>query len=199
MTSSSFKKISVVFLFTAFVFIFSVESAVARVDDGFMKSKKIKTQYFTIFLERNIDVDLLALNLSVPHSLQAIISEPLFFDNPYSLEAQFDMLFLVVSELMDLSLPDFHVDVKICTDSYRMENITKKLFGKRRNVPGFYLEHNNTIYVNASDISIHIFGHELSHALQCNYFVVKPPEKLQEVLAGYVEYQFRKYTNDLPL
>ena len=56
----------------------------------------------------------------------------------------------------------------------------------------------NTIYVDSENININIFGHELSHAIQSHYFVVPTSNKMQEILAGYVEYQLRKYTNTLP-
>lgn len=38
----------------------------------------------------------------------------------------------------------------------------------------------------------------MGHALMSHYFVVQPSVKIQEVLAGYVEYQLRK-SKELPL
>jgi hypothetical protein len=37
-----------------------------------------------------------------------------------------------------------------------------------------------------------VLGHEIAHAIMSHYFVVLPSEKIQEVLAGFVEYQLRK-------
>ena len=72
------------------------------------------------------------------------------------------------------------------------------LFGQEVQPGGFYVSSIDTLYVDAEYVNIHILGHELSHAIQVHYFVVPPPAKIQEILAGYVEYQFRKYTNTLP-
>jgi len=44
----------------------------------------------------------------------------------------------------------------------------------------------------ASPEDILFLGHEIGHAVISNYFVVQPPIRIQEVLAGYVEYQLRK-------
>jgi hypothetical protein len=38
----------------------------------------------------------------------------------------------------------------------------------------------------------------MAHALISNYFVVAPPPKVQEILAGYVEYSVRKRMGNLP-
>jgi hypothetical protein len=56
----------------------------------------------------------------------------------------------------------------------------------------------NTIYVSLKDVSLGMLAHEVAHAIISSYFVVAPPEKVQEVLAGYVEYSIRKKLGDLP-
>ena len=50
----------------------------------------------------------------------------------------------------------------------------------------------NTIYASAENFKIGVIGHEIAHAVISHYFVVQPSVKIQEVLAGYVEYQLRK-------
>jgi hypothetical protein len=58
----------------------------------------------------------------------------------------------------------------------------------------FYVYDLNTIYVSAGSFKREVLGHEIAHAVISHYFVVQPPMKAQEVLAGYVEYQLREAT-----
>ncbi|MEI8176206.1 MAG: hypothetical protein WCG78_05005, partial [Candidatus Omnitrophota bacterium] len=88
--------------------------------------------------------------------------------------------------------------IKVCRDADGLSAVAEKLFGKPIKTAGFYVFAADTLYVNADSISINILGHELSHAIQSHYFVVPPPVKIQEVLAGYVEFQLRKYADRLP-
>jgi hypothetical protein len=37
-----------------------------------------------------------------------------------------------------------------------------------------------------------MLGHEIAHAIISSFFIVPPPEKIQEVLAGYVDYSLLK-------
>ena len=50
----------------------------------------------------------------------------------------------------------------------------------------------NTIYITAENFKKAVLGHEVAHAVISHYFVVQPSMKVQEVLAGYIEYQLRK-------
>lgn len=193
------KKSVIALLITVSCFLGAVSVSAFPVNDGFRSHDKFETEHFSVEMEKDVVLDDLHVNLAVPESIRMIIKEPLVFDDPYSLEAELDTLFWAVSEIMDIYLPDFKVDVKVCADIERIKDITGRLFGRSRTAPGFYVSELNTIYVSSEDISLHVFGHELAHALQCNYFVVPPPEKLQEVLSGYVEYQFRKYTDSVPV
>ncbi|MFH1996532.1 MAG: hypothetical protein ABIJ27_05990 [Candidatus Omnitrophota bacterium] len=50
-----------------------------------------------------------------------------------------------------------------------------------------YLPESNTIVAYADKISDGVFAHEVSHAVICGYFPEEPPEKIQEILAQYVD------------
>ncbi len=167
--------------------------------DGFQAARTIKSRYFTIYIENGVDLQNLTMMLSVPPSIKTIIRKPAPFADSYTLPDQLDTLFLAVSEIMDIRLNEFTCNLKICRDASRISAIANTLFGMQIQKPGgFYVVAIDTLYVDAESITINVLGHELSHAIQRHYFVVPPPEKLQEVLAGYVEYQLRKYTNTLP-
>lgn len=168
------------------------------VNDGFHPAKKIESKYFTILLENGVDTAELAMKIYVPPSIKAIIKKAPVSPYGYGLADQFDLLFLAISEIMDIRLKKFKCKVKVCKNASSLSGITNKLFGRNIRTPGFYVVEINTLYVDADNININVLGHELSHAVQCHYFVVPPPTKIQEVLAGFVEFQLRKYTQSLP-
>jgi hypothetical protein len=180
------------------IFSFAVPVSAQHVDDGFQAAKKISSQYFTIYTESDIDLDRLAMKVAVPPGIRVIIKEPVSPSPSYDLEEELDTLFLAVSEIMDIRLKRFESKIKICKNNARLYEIADKLFGKPVRTGGFYVLALDTLYVSAEDVNINILGHELSHAIQNQYFVVPPSETIQEVLAGFVEFQMRKYTNSLP-
>lgn len=177
---------------------FAASVSAATTQDGFQTSKRIESNYFTISIASGVDLDELTMKVAVPSSIVAIIREPRAFANSYELSDQLDTLFLAVSEIMDVRLRKFHCELKVCKDAAGLSDVAYTLFGQEIQTGGFYVVALGTLYIDAENISIHILGHELSHAIQVHYFVVPPPETIQEVLAGYVEYQLRKYTDSLP-
>lgn len=187
-------------LFIACVLFSDVSRAAETVvvDDGFKAEVKTKSRYFNIYIKGGVDIQGLTMKLAVPPSIRSIIREPADFLGSYTLYDQLDTFFLAVLEIMDIRLKKFKCTLKICKDASQLSDVAKKLFGRKVKAGGFYVAGIDTIYVDAEDVTIEILGHELSHAIQVHYFVVPPPEKIQEILAGYVEYQLRKYTNTLP-
>ena len=167
-----------------------------RVNDGFETGRIIESRYFTICIENGVNLEELTMKLSVPASIKAIIKEPV--SDSYNLPDQVDILFLAVSEIMDTRLKNFKGSLKICRNASRLSDVAERLFGQEIQAGGFYVAAIDTLYIDAENVTLNILGHELSHVLQTHYFIVPPPQTIQEVLAGYVEYQLRKCTHSLP-
>jgi hypothetical protein len=168
------------------------------VGDGFQSSEEVESRFFTINIENGVDQENLVIALSVPESIKGIITEPTSAYNPYTIQGEMDLLYLAVVELMDIKMGKFKSNIKICKDKRSLAIVATNVYGRPGRTPAFYVFQADTLYIDADSINIHILAHELSHAVQSNYFVVPPSEKIQEVLAGYIEYQFRKNTNTLP-
>lgn len=170
----------------------------ANIPDGFESKKEIRSKYFQIHLGEGVDEMPLSTKLILPSSIQALAQQE-FEGQGGDLGVQMDMLLTAVSKIMDLRLSKLSATIKICGDGECLERVGKKLFGRAVKTGGFFVPDMNTLYVDAKGVNLYILAHEMSHAVQIHYFVVPPPEKVQEVLAGYVEYELRKYNRDMPV
>jgi hypothetical protein len=92
-----------------------------------------------------------------------------------------------------MQLFSYRGTIKVVRDQKDLADIYLRLYGtERRSERGFYIQELNTLYVTQQDFTKEIVGHEIGHAIIGNFFVVPAPTKVQEVLAGYIEYQLRK-------
>jgi hypothetical protein len=164
-------------------------------EDGFVSARKMESRYFTIQLSPGVDEFPLIQNLGVgpEHKILAgqAIGGAQFSSN--SLSDILDAFFLWSCSVLDMQLYSYRGNVKVVPDESSLADIYRRLYGmERKGEKAFYVYEVNTVYVAAQNFTKEIVGHEVAHAIISNFFVVQPPEKVQEVLAGYIEYQLRK-------
>ena len=158
----------------------------------------VKSKYFSVYANKDIDITAFLSKLHFEHFTHI----DNIFDSPVSdrkdvLAKTLDGFFLEVSDILDIHIYSFHGNIKIVSDSKKIQSVFRDFFGMDFNERAFYAHENNTIYVSFSDLTLGMLGHEIAHAIQSHYFVVPPPVKIQEVLSGYVEYNLRKSTGTL--
>ena len=184
-----FNIIAVIFFFLAAGYAYGYE-------DGFGQAKKLQTKQFTVYYAPQMDLSALAQGLKISFSdkvlaganpkLSASGAQP-------ELAEALDILFLSVGNILDMNLYSFQGTIKICRDMNQLKDIYTNLFSSSLGGRfSFYVSELNTIYISAEHFQREVLGHEMAHAIMSHYFVVQPPVKASEVLAGYVEYQLRK-------
>ncbi len=109
-----------------------------------------------------------------------------------------DGLYQEVSDILDIHMYSFKGSVVAFADQPALERFLKQQYGIDFPERSLYHFEKNTIYISLADATVGMLGHEIAHAVISNYFVVPPPEKVQEVLCGYVEYSLRKTRSSLP-
>jgi len=164
-------------------------------EDGFAAARKMDSRYFSIQLAPGVEEMDLVRNLGVGSQHKILggqsVGSPQFSSN--SLADLLDAFFLWSCNVLDMQLFSYRGTVKIVGDEAALADIYRKLYGtERAGEKAFYIYDNNTVYVAAPNFTKEIVGHEVAHAIISNFFVVQPPAKVQEVLAGYIEYQLRK-------
>ena len=182
------------FFLTLLLISFSVVLAQAA-DDGFGDSNKIEGEHFTIEYKAGIGLNSLIEQLKVSATDQQLTN--LKVDHSSSekeLASMIEILFNRASDVLDMHVYSLKGHIKIFSDHSQLEAFYRQLFHGDLPCTGlsFYLADYDSIYISAADFRREILGHEMVHAIMTRYFVVQPSIKIQEVLAGYVEFSLRK-------
>ncbi|MCP4652509.1 MAG: hypothetical protein GY858_03885 [Candidatus Omnitrophica bacterium] len=154
-------------------------------------------KYFSVYGD-NLNAILVLEKINSP-SLVSVDSIFTKTDNLYDVLAEtLDNLYSEVSDILDIHMYSFHSKIHIVRDKFQLNSILNRRYKMDFTKEALYLHEENTIYVSLEDLTLGMLGHEIGHAIVSRYFVVPPPVKVQEVLCGYVEYNLRKKTKEIP-
>ena len=110
-----------------------------------------------------------------------------------------DSLFLEVCDVLNITLKSYRGSLVVYPDVVEVSKaISSSAQIIEASLPSVYIPSINTIYISFNDATAGMLAHEMAHAVISTYFVVAPPTKVQEILAGYVEYSIRKKMGSLP-
>lgn len=170
-------------------------SAAFAADDGFNVLNKIDTDHFTIYYKPGVDINDLIKQLYVSKTDQMLTNQSINISSPQSqLSSMVEVLFARSSDVLDMHIYSLKANIKIFSNQQELTDYYNNRFHAK--IPctgfGFYLDDDRSIYVSAERFQREILGHEMGHAIMSRYFVVQPSVRVQEVLAGYIEYQLRK-------
>jgi hypothetical protein len=180
------------FIIILIVLFFLGLNSACGLDDGFGQARKITAKYFVIYYAPQLDVTTLSRQLNVGVA-DKILSGGSASREMTDLADMVDTLFLRACDILDIHLYSFQGNIKICRNYNHLNQVYKNIFN--RDLGGmcsFYVYELNTIYTSLENFQRGILGHEIAHTIISHYFVVQPPVKVAEILAGYVEYQLRK-------
>ena len=170
-------------------------SLVWAADDDFGAASKIDTDHFTILYKTGVDINNLNSQLTVSHADQVLANQVVYASSPEALlSSTVEVLFVRASDVLDMHIYSLKANIKIFATQADLTAFYNNLF--HTHIPctgyGFYLDDTKSIYMSAENFRREILGHEMGHAIMSRYFVVQPSVRIQEVLAGYIEYQLRK-------
>lgn len=155
--------------------------------------------YFTVYgfkgMDKNILLDKLGYGFTSSY-MEEVMMQAEGSDEP--VVGSLDALYLEISDILDLHSYNFHGTIKVVATQKEIAQIFKKQYGRDFSERSFFVHEENTIYISLEDITLGMVGHEIAHAVISHYFVIPPPQKMAEVLSGYVEFHLRKaYVRDL--
>ena len=182
-------------IFAAFILLFLISNRAYSYDDGFASARRIDSRHFTVYYAPKLDAGTLAqqLNITLADKILAGGGTAGTDASELGLRDMLDTFFSRVCDILDMQLYSFKGTIKVCQDYAQLNQVYQNLFDNGlEGKLSFYVYPLNTIYISADSFKREVLGHEIAHAIISHYFVVQTPMKIQEILAGYVEYQLRK-------
>ena len=98
-----------------------------------------------------------------------------------------DLILQRVKETLEMNPAKAVFSIKIFKDEDDMYDNYTRITRKRDKVKSFYHHESGTTFVSEKDISDSSMAHEFAHVLVRHYFVIKPPSKVSEMMAIYVD------------
>lgn len=108
------------------------------------------------------------------------------------LGAKCDALFRRAEEILDMYPPGIHTTLKVARNREELNGVHTGLFGYGTEAVAFYAFEENTIYTTEKDISESVLAHEMAHCVIDHYFRIRPPRKIEELLAMHVDAHLRE-------
>ena len=172
----------------SFVFFFLVFNCCSSVF-----AQELNSRYFIVSYAQGVDISRLYDLLSnVSQSSIELFNSSTNYGVKELFAGSLDNLYLSVSDIVDIHMLDVEINLVFLADKNAVIDKVETILHKRVDSPSFFYRDNNTIYISVKDFTVGILGHEIGHFIVNKYFVVPPPEKMQEVLCGYIEYTLLK-------
>jgi len=154
---------------------------------------KVESRYISANIPAGVDsygilMKLNVMNLAGPD----VSSGPGDADVGLILSETFDAIYIQVSDILDIHMYDFIINIEFTPTRQELKALVKEKMGLDVDMPSYYYFNENTIYLSYEDMTAGMMAHEIAHAIIARYFVVPPPETVQEILSGYVEYSINK-------
>ena len=116
--------------------------------------------------------------------------------SPKALGRHLDTLFLRVQNILNMPRPKLRVKIKLYSkqeDVYKVfmeehggPNAIQKSLGVDSDLPAFYVKKTNTIHIATDSVNRGMLAHEMAHCVTSNYFVIKIPTNMAELMSQYV-------------
>ncbi len=98
-----------------------------------------------------------------------------------------DGLFKRVQLVLDMPMSGLRVEIQLHRNVREVREVYTQLTGQSSDAPAFYWKKNNTIHIQAENLTVGMLAHEMGHAILDHYFAVQPPTKIAEMLCQYVD------------
>ncbi|MEJ2683168.1 MAG: hypothetical protein P8Z71_02080 [Candidatus Sulfobium sp.] len=101
-----------------------------------------------------------------------------------------DVIVERVEAVLDMFPRGLKFTVVLLPSSGDVQKVYRNKYGRSPDYIAFYSPRDNTVFVSLDDVRVGVLAHELTHVILVNYFGISPPDKIQEVLAQFVETHF---------
>lgn len=153
-------------------------------------SRRVQSRYCTLWIDPETDIKKVSNKISIRGISR--LKLPKGSSPETELAAKCDILFERAEEILDMYPPGIHVTLKVVASRDTISQVHKAQYDVGTDAPAIYLFESNTIYAWAKEISESVLIHEMAHCILDHYFQVRPPRKIEELLAMHVDAQMRE-------
>ena len=158
--------------------------------DEAIGSQRVDSHYCTLWFDSGINIGKIKHKISVRGVSR--LKLPKGSSPETELAAKCDILFERAEELLDMYPPGIHITLKITASRDTIARVHEGQYGEGTDAIAIYLFEENTVYAWGKEISESVLIHEMAHCILDHYFQVRPPRKIEELLAMHVDAQMRE-------
>ena len=113
-----------------------------------------------------------------------------------------DILFKRVQMILEMPMPELKVNIVIHPDpkslgvffktKYGGPTAQQTSMGAKLEGPAFFVRRSNTIHLQTQKMRLGILAHEMAHSVTENYFVIRPPTRVAEIMSQHVDREVSK-------
>ncbi len=159
--------------------------------DAHIDWRVIEGSFVTLYVDPEVNLRRAQGRLNVSFAKRDPVERHLFLDKGLDdgerLVNKFDIIYRKAQKILNMYPRNLNVDVKIYANERDMQRHYTDIFKEKQHYKSFYILRYNTIYISYSTLDAHILSHEMGHAISDHYFVIQPPPRIKELLAGYVD------------
>ena len=101
--------------------------------------------------------------------------------------AKVDLIVEKTQVVLDMFPENIHITLHLLPDADDVADMYEQKYGKRQKNIAYYSLSEKTIYISADDTNLRVIAHEMGHAVVDQYFEVRPPYKIHELMAQFAE------------
>ncbi len=152
--------------------------------------QRIDSRYCTLWFESGVNLEKVNRRISVRGLSRLKLPKGSSVDQ--ELASKCDILFERAEEVLDMFPPGIHVTLQVTENRDTISAVHAGQYGHGTEAIAIYLFERNTIYAWSKEISESVLIHEMAHCILDHYFQVRPPRKIEELLAMHVDAQMRE-------
>ena len=126
-------------------------------------------------------------NLYLGRNLSRMIKRKNLITIQDEVEAKIDIVVEKVEVVLDMFPENLHFNLVLLPSAKDVSRFYKKNYGKSVNHIAYYSLTQKTIYISVDDTKLKVLAHEIGHMIVDNFFQVRPPYTIHELMAQFAE------------
>ncbi|OQX13534.1 MAG: hypothetical protein BWK76_16055 [Desulfobulbaceae bacterium A2] len=148
---------------------------------------ELRTQYATVQYDSPALLQEFNDNLQLGRQLGHVLTMRKALTREDELRAKLDIVINKAQEVLDMRPQNLRFIIRLYPNEQGVRAEYKKNYNQEVNYLAYYSLSRKTMYLSVNRVSLRVFAHEVGHVIVDHFFPVRPPYKIHELMAQYVE------------